>query len=251
MSIFSNIGSKLSEIFLPSEKVAAERRLKAFGSESKGKAAAIIVGTGAAAIAAPILIGSAAARTALASAASKTATSLGSAAKATGSMIGQSFVKAPIQTSAAVLVGAPLIAGVIASDPQIVTEIPKKSFQTGASLIETIKEHPIGTAILGSVAGGVAAYEGYKALTDEGIIKEETKEKILNSSEEALPVSQSGNKGISSAVPITPETQIIGKAAKSVSIRKKKKKGGFLEGNRQTMRVNIFNSTKNYNKALA
>jgi len=84
----------------------------------------------------------------------------------TAKAIGKSFVAHPISTSAGVLLGAPLVAGVISKKPELITSLPSKAFAGGQGLVNVIEEHPVTSAVVGGVAGGTLLYEGYKYLTD-------------------------------------------------------------------------------------
>jgi len=85
--------------------------------------------------------------------------------------VGKSFVSHPISTTAAVLLGAPMVAGVIKAKPEIITSLPAKSFKGGEKLVEVIEENPVAAAVVGGIPAGVAAYE----LSKEYLGGDETK----------------------------------------------------------------------------
>lgn len=223
----SNVSSKLKSTFLPSESVAAERRLKTFGSTSKAKAAAVITTTAAAAIAAPVLATSAAARTAVKTAAVSVAKKV--AAKPVLSL----------KIGAAGVFGAGLLSQT--SKPlKTLTKAPEATFDLGSAIGKSIedrtvspllqygKEHPIASGVIGAAAGygllkgaaGVVAASkviGSEADKAQNIIYETAEGQL-----QTIPTTTTG----STPVPITPETQIIGKAAgtRSVSTYRRKAK---------------------------
>jgi len=69
----------------------------------------------------------------------------------------------PIQTVVGGVIGVPLIVGAIAGSGQspevTVGKLSGGAYKAGETLVNTAQEHPIVTAIIGSVTGGVAAYE--------------------------------------------------------------------------------------------
>lgn len=84
-------------------------------------------------------------------------------AAAAANAVGRAAIAHPIQTAAGLFVGAPLVTGVLAGEGQSpeknIGSLSSAAYNTGQGLINVAQEHPVGTAILGSVVGGVAAYE--------------------------------------------------------------------------------------------
>jgi len=80
------------------------------------------------------------------------------------STIGKQATQHPIQTFIAGTVGIPTVLGVIAEKPSLLTSLPQTAYEGGKKLVNVIEEHPIASAIVGSVGGGVALYEAGKAI---------------------------------------------------------------------------------------
>jgi hypothetical protein len=158
MGVFSS----LKDFFMPSEEVSAARRLQTFGSESKVKAGAIILGSAAAAIAAPAVLGSAAVKQATVAAVKN---------------VGTKFAAAKLTTQAAVVGGTLLATGALIREPaavsKVVAKTPGKILDLGGDIAqfavdpsiekakEFVIEHPVatagtGVALLGAVGVGVA-----------------------------------------------------------------------------------------------
>ena len=268
MSLFSaikNIVSKpveaFKKTFLPSAEVSAKRRLDTFGTTSKTVAATVIVGTAAALIAAPSLI-----------------TKAGGIKQAAATV-----VKAVIPKSTTGKVisafAAPAVVGAVVGNPKIITKTAGGIINLESNIYELLKdpslenaktlvtENPVivgglaaaglivtggGIATIASIANTAAVKESTEATkeaVEDILLTETSKEK-----ETQLPIITPGlppavlptdkNKG-ASLVPITPETQVLGKAAKSPGVtRSKSSKRAPRSSNNQNLRVNIYNQTK-------
>jgi len=173
--------------------------------------------------------------------------------------VGSSFVKAPIPTTVATLIGAPLVFGAVTKNPKLITDLPKQSFNLGQKLASVPEEHPVGTAVVGGLVGGVLLYEAFKAAKEKfGFGKDKVIETINNvtipdlqqykdDSNIIMPDNKtkdlpSTDKTLYSDIPITPETQIAGKAA-STAITKRKHYVAKKQVSNQSVRVNIFNQS--------
>lgn len=208
--------------------------------EGKGKTALNIVKNTATAAAA--LVGGSAAATSGA---------LKSGAAAVGKKAVELAITKPIQTAVGLGVGVPLVAGVISKKPEIVTKAPQVAFNTGQGLVDVITEHPTATALIGSIGGGVAAYEIGKNLLDS-----DTQDINLNSgvfgNDKNVPTAAassaavgdnpiSGEQESGQGLPTTP----VKGAQTGVSKRKKAKPSKMTPQNS----IRIYN--KNYIKAAA
>lgn len=137
------------------------------------------------------------------------------AVKVVAPKVASTAIAHPLATASGVLVGAPLLTGVISKKPELVTELPKKSFETGQGLVDIISEHPIASGAVASVTGGVAAYEVGKAIFGKGETVIENNipevsaattpalEAIPSASLNQTPVNPSQN------IPTTPQTVSI------------------------------------------
>lgn len=238
-SAASAVGTFLSDTFLPSEEVAASRREAVFGTESKAIATTAILTAGTIGLAATLP----------ASAVSAVGAAVGTGLKKVGSLVASSFVKSPIATTAGVLVGIPTVAGIISEKPSLVTTLPAKAFNAGAGLVNAIEEHPIASAIIGSVAGGTILYEGAKKIlgSDSGNTTLPTVAAApASTASSELPASSISTPS-SSTVPLTPATQVLGKSVStSYSGSRKKTKKGQLQNQ---IKVNVINN--NYSRAVS
>ncbi len=175
----------------------------------------------------------------------KTVYSAGSSVvKKVASSVGTKLVTNPIPTTAAVLVGAPLIAGIVSNKPSLLVDLPKASFQTGKKLIDVIEKHPVEAGLVGAVTGGVLAYEVFKdkdiSIGTDTLIPDSKNKNVLS---DQLTEKQIVSSPSSEVVPITPSTQVVGKSAGSVST-KRKHKVIKKPASSNNVRVNIYNQTK-------
>lgn len=156
-----------------------------------------------------------------------------------GSFIGKEVVKSavahPIPTAASVLIGAPLVAGVVFQKPSLVTDLPKESFNTGRKLVGVIQDHPVESAVIGGITGGVLAYEGYKALTGTSSTNTPSGAVLPTNSGGLVPTDISN----AATQPITPATQVMGREI-STSSRRRKKASKKINST-QNVRVQIVN----------
>jgi len=144
--------------------------------------------------------------------------------------------------------------GAVIADPsketfkELVTESPVLSATTAALIAAAAVKGS------GGLIGGLATKGALDDLTSavsnlekEKPEKERKEEKVLQT-DTSLPTSAGGGAPTPPAVPLTPETQVIGKEVKSGRklTKFKKKKQGLLQ--RQSLRVNIFN--QNIGKSL-
>ena len=255
-----SILSTLKSTFLPSAEVSAARRQATFGSTSKAKAGAIIVGTAAAAIVAPVLATSSTARATAGAVVTKVASSVSSAGGAVAKAVGKSFIDSPIKATVGTLIGAPLVIGAIAKKPSVLIDLPKKSYATGGKIVEVVQKNPVPSAIIGGISGGVLGYELIDKLFGKseqlsGDLKAVGDNITIPSSPSlypsGMPVSPTGatlpvgDLTPTSVTPITPATQVLGRPAGSIVKRKKKKSQSlFPSSTGQRMSVNIYNQTK-------
>lgn len=238
------LGSKLKNFFLPDAETSRQRRLKTFGTENKAIVGGIIVGAAAAAIAAPVAI----------------AARGGIGAVSRG--VGSAFVKSSLKTKVATAVGLPIAAGLIVDDPTKVTKAPADFLIFQGNLFNLAKEpskenlknlitdSPIltiasGAFLTGAAAAGTAAI--IEAVKDEDV-KVDIPEVKFSDIPYAPPVqnlpafeaSPSSATKAGSPVPITPETQIIGKSASSGVARRRKAKKKSVSST-PSVRVQLLN----------
>jgi len=133
--------------------------------------------------------------------------------------VGKSFVTAPIPTSAAVLIGAPVVAGVIRQKPELLVDLPKTSYNAGKGLVDVIERNPVQAALIGGVTGGLLAYEAGSAIFGDD----------APSPAAALPSSNIPPGAVASSPdvasePLTRETQVLGKEVRSGTPRKRKRR---------------------------
>jgi len=238
------LGSKLKNFFLPDAETSRQRRLKTFGTENKAIVGGIIVGAAAAAIAAPVAI---AARG-----------GLGVVSRSVGSAIAGSSFKTKVATA----VGIPIAAGLIVNDPTRITKAPAAVLNFQGNLYEAAKnpsiqnfkdlvvENPVlaigSTALLtGAAAAGTAAI--IDAVRDKDVDVDIPEVKFSDipyappvQNLPAFEASPSSATKAGSPIPITPETQIIGKSASSGVARRKKAKKKSVSST-PSVRVQLLN----------
>jgi len=206
---------KIKSTFLPSAYEAEQRRIKVFGTPSKTVAATVIVGSAAAAIVAPVVIGAAGAR---------------GAAVAVGRAAAANPIKAAVIGTAAV----PIIAGSVARDPTIVTRTPYEVANFSGDLykaaknpsIESFKEVIEESPLLSTATGLLVAGTGAAALVSAGtnLIKNADNEITLPEGAFVSSTPRSTSSPSGSPIPLTPQTQVIGREAGTRSIVKRKAK---------------------------
>lgn len=255
--------STIKDTFAPSVEEGAARREKAFGTPNIGVTTAVVGGTAVAAIAAPAVIGSGA---------------LVKGAQAVGSKVVSSFTQSSLLTQGAVVAGGLVTAGAIARQPKKATKAilstPGALTNFGGNLADFAanptldnaqsiwKENPVVTsaAVLGAAAvvgkgitGLVSSAANTLAIKENTAAMEKTIDSMVgqslpNAYDSLITASSDLPLAInapSSQVPITPETQVIGKSAgRSVSKRRPTKKSPQIGALRQSLRVNIFNQGK-------
>lgn len=165
------------------------------------------------------------------------------AASTVATTVGNSFVKAPIATTAGVLVGVPVVVGIVKSNPSIVTSLPSQGLKAGEAIGNFVKDNPTTSVALagaGLVGGLIAAAE---------IASSKTKNEItLPSSPTAvnLPTaatSQPSTAVVSSPVPLTAATQIAGKQVQPLNSIKRRKKARKKEEN-QKITLNVIQANQ-------
>jgi hypothetical protein len=230
---------KLKDTFLPSEKTAAARREAAFGSESKGKAAAIIVGGAAAAVVAGAAVG-------LAGAGAKAATSpvVAKAATSVGSSVVNVVKANPIKSA----IIAPIVGLQLATNPKARKAAGEVASQTGGFIVdagtsksltdlkEAVINNPYGAAVSGLVVAGATAgaiYYGTKTadvltsnkdnvtqIIGETTKKVEATDNLLPSLSDVPTLPKDKASVVPSDVPLTPEVIPLGKAVTTTGTKK-------------------------------
>ena len=244
MSIFS----KLGDFFLPDAETSAKRRMDVFGTESKAVVGTVIVAGAATAIAAPAIIAS------------------GGGSRAVLSNVASKIGGLSVGSKLALAVATPVAIGAITSNPKIVTRtaggvanFESNLYELGKNpsieqAKETFQENPI---IAGAVVGGIALVTG-KTIATVGstisntlAIKENTRTSRSNlpgagASFPQEPTTQSSNEmiplnsapGSPSPVPLTPQTQVIGREVSTIKRKTAKRKPQKTGGN---IRVSVLN----------
>lgn len=233
----------LKETFAPSPEVGAQRRLKAFGSTSKTKAAAVIGATAALAIAAPVVVSRVAGTSAARAATAEVARDIGgtltkipgnvvryatsSPLNAVKTLAGAGFIaggglalapKVFEGTKAATQVAVPIITGDVPFKKENLTDIGEA---IGAGL---------GGAAIGAALGAGASY----------LLSDSPKSKGFSSSVLNLPSAGGGTGSIAaSPTPITPAT-----TTQSTSIARRKKKTKAPQQIVQRVNVNVINNSR-------
>lgn len=254
----SNVISSVKNTFNPSEKVAEQRRIDIIGTPSKSVTTAVVVGTAATAIAAPVLIAKAGGVKVVTEKAVEKVASLPLTTKILGGVV-----------------GAPVIAGTVAKDPTIVTKVPGKVIEfekdlykaskepSLSSFADVLKENKEVSLFLGATAlaaGGATAVNAYNTFSNTQAIKENTEatqkviDNTLNPDDKKTKITDvlpTNNIKVpetviptatgTSLVPLTPETQVLGKSVRSSTIKKHKHRKTTPTGN---IRININNQTK-------
>jgi len=234
-----SILSTLKSVFLPSDTEADIRRQKYLGTSSETGAALIIAGGAGVLAAAPALI-----------------------PYAVSSFAGAT-TKTKLITAAAAVTTAPAITGIIARDPTVITRAPALYADLASSSFDIAKnpskeklagfvsEHPVasgtiiaGAALLGGtiVAKGAQIYSNIKTAESiediEQLVREANTPNLTTIPAATMPTAKNG---LAPVVPITPATQVAGKAA-STGTRKSYKRRKTATPASQSVRVNILNA---------
>lgn len=222
--------SEVKNFFLPDADTSRARRIKTFGTESKAVVGAVIVGTAAAAIAAPAIIGSAGGGRAIASSVGKAV--LANPGKATVAALGGTVIAGRIADKPTRVTQAPVAVGTFASNVFKASKNPSSE-----NIKNVFKESPViatGAAIIaagtlgsGLIAAGSAAAN--LAASKKTVIQGPAREIIFSnpSPNAGLPENSMVTSGSPAPnEPITPATQVIGRPASTGSKRQKRKKTG-------------------------
>lgn len=166
---------------------------------------------------------------------------------ATGGAIGKSFVSHPISTAAAGLIGAPLVFGALSKKPEVIIQAPKAAYESGQKIVDLITDHPVASAVIGGVTGGVAAYEGYKYLFPDTATSKLPSTQTLPAAGIA-PATAISTDNMAAASPQTAATQTLTKTkAKSTKRRHKKRKSSNLVGKTQIINIKDTAGRDTYN----
>lgn len=171
----------------------------------------------------------------------KVGTSVVTGSKALPGLVGSQFIKNPIATSAGLLVGVPLVAGVIASKPSIIVEAPQKAFKAGSSFAGFVSDNPVPIAIGASLGGALLAGKALSGLLPPGEDKGVTILPVDTPTGPVRAVASLPSAGSvpSSNVPLTPPTQVLGRSVSSTARKRKSPK--LRQTPSQSVRVNILN----------
>lgn len=232
--------SKFTDFFLPDADTARSRRIDVFGTESKAVAGTVIVGTAAAAIAAPIVIGAKGGASAVASA------------------VGSRLASLTVPQAIGLAVAAPIAAGAIISEPKTVTRtaggvtnFEGNLYNLGKdpsidNIKQTFKENPIiasGVAAAGALAVGTGVSGVVATVLNTKAVKENTEASLgggplglLPDNSSTTPQPDSGG----SMVPLTPETQVLGREVKTATVMRKRKASKKRQS-ATNVRVNVLN----------
>lgn len=207
-----------SNLFLPDADTSRARRLDVFGTESKAVVGTVIGVAAAAAIAAPVAIAA------------------GGGVRATAAAAASRVAALPLTLKLGGAVVAPAVIGQITSSPKGVTRAAGgiANFEANVYKIgkdptlenvkETFKENPIiattvaglGAAAVGTGVSGIVA----TALNTKAV-KENTQSMIggtpSSAASQLIPYTSQPDisESPASSVPLTPETQVMGKEVKS------------------------------------
>jgi len=188
---------------------------------------------------------------ALGIAATGTALAIASGAAATtAAAIGKAAIVHPIQTTTATLIGIPLITGLLStgSPERNIAAIGSSSYKAGSELGNVITEHPIAAAVIGSITGGVAAYEIGKALigeaeqTTKGLIDTLPTPTISDTDNPLMPLPNPAK----STLPESASAE--GSKPKSKRRKSKLKSQGQKISQRVDVRVGVIAGNKKYIK---
>jgi hypothetical protein len=261
-----SILKKLKDTFLPSEKTSAARRVKAFGSESKAKAGAIIVGGAAVAAVAGAAVG-------LAGGAAKAATSPVIAKAATS--IGQSAVNVAKNNPIKTAIIAPIVGLQLATNPKARKAGGELVSQTGGFIVDagTAKDltdlknafvnNPYGAAASALLVAGTTtgAYYAGKGLNEfmsskdnvtqiigENISKSKNENVIPTNSiipENASLPKEKIQALAPSETPLTPQTIPLGREVSSTTRKNLSSKYKKQVAPTQMIRLTINNQNRN------
>jgi hypothetical protein len=167
----------------------------------------------------------------------------GTLVKSVSSKVLTTAIAHPIPVVASALVGVPLVVGVIATKPSLLIDLPKKAFKTGEELVNVVEEHPVATAVLGGVTGGVLLYEGGKAIFGNGGEKTKEKEDKMVALGETPEVVKTGTSGTTSSDLGVPELAPERETTSIMPSKKRRRHPTIKEKPSmvQSLRVNILN----------
>jgi hypothetical protein len=272
---FAKVATSLKDTFLPTAAVSAERRKDVFGTESKAVVGSVIVGGAAAAIAAPAVIAAAGGISAVARTA---ATAFSNTSLSTKAI---TAIAAPVAVGAIIKEGPKAATKTAASIVNFESNLIKVGGSSsvkelGTNIKNTVKDNPyisLGAGLLAVSATGAGVGSLINAYnTNQNTEALKAGNKLLQSSMDNatdvigayIPTAGVGAgvgagagaipdlpkvptaKVPASPVPITPETQIIGKQATSTTTTKRKKASSQSrrQGQSQSLRISIFNQSK-------
>jgi len=243
--------NKIIDTFAPTPEVSKARRIDTFGTESKLVATGAIALAAGAAIAAPAVVARAG--------------GLAPAASKAGSAIARTAIANPGKAAVAGIIAAPAIAGALRNDPKVVTRTAGGLANFQGNIYEAfkdpskenfaniIKENPVisgiaaGGALLTAGAAG-AALSGTANLFNTTATRENTKaiKESISGGVAAIPANNIQSVPLSTGTPMTPQTQALSTVGpRSVSRSRKKKAPQQI---RQSVRVNIINASRLGNK---
>lgn len=243
MGIFDSV----QDFFLPTPETARQRRLDVFGTESKAIVGTVIGASAVAAIAAAPVVAAAGVR-----------------GVATSAL--RTFGGLSLPTKAAVVLAAPIAAGAITKNPKIIPRTAGGLVNLETNLYEAakdpslekvkdvFKENPVLatglTALsLGGVATGIVA--AINALRDRDLPRDreppdrDVPEVVIPTSDSGpvfsahTPSEPSVRTKTGSPIPITPETQVLGREATSESRIRKRRRS--VSPSLPSLRVQILN----------
>jgi len=231
---------RAKDFFLPSPEVGAARRKDVFGTESKKVATVAIVGAAGAAIAAPVLLAGVSARSALSAA-------------------GGAFARSSLFTKTAVVFGAPAVVAAVIKEPKVVTRTAGGIANTQANIYEAVKdpsaqnvkdiflENPIiSTGAAAILGGGITAGAIRAGQVVQEVISD-AKDNVPNIQPAAPPFPSSNSPSTpsedvaGSSVPLTPETQVLGREVKSAQVVRRRAQRARRPAPQGNVRVNVLN----------
>lgn len=239
----------VKNFFAPSEAVSAQRRLDVFGTESKAVAGAVIVGSAAALIAAPALIGA------------------GGGSGAVLRSAGTRLAATKTTTKLGLAVAAPIVAGVVVGEPKTVTRTVGGVANFESNLYQVAKdpsiqnfkdvfaENPViasGAALAGVAALGVGL-GGAATIANTLAVKENTKisqaknfveDVVLPTASGGFPTQNSDSASPLEAPPgepLTPQTQVLGRQVTGTTRQRRTARMRAERPLRVYNRVNILN----------
>jgi len=240
--VFKKVKDKFVSTFLPSAEVAAARRKDVFGTESKA-----VVGTA--------IIGSAG----LALAAAPAAAALG--VRGVAAKAGSAFLGARLPVKAAVVLGAPIAAGALLNEPKVATRTVGGVLNLQSNLFQAAKEpsfqnikdvfteNPVLTGVLGAVALGAVAAPIAATVAARGRSESRSRDEFQVRTQEMMVLPSPPPSSLPEAMPVTPETQVLGREAGGGAVTRRRKPAKKITPNRMTVRVNVLNNQQTYIRA--